>query len=108
MSNYVDTSVYPDALPPIEFLSLSQKADYLHRVLSAFDFGLPPDAATLRLLSGWQEVFDAYALSGSPGYHALRTYFGWSAIEKTPFAGEPAYWRQDALEGRVDGCENRV
>lgn len=108
MSTYVDTSVYPDTTPPTEFFTLSEKADYLHRVLSAFDFGLPPDVDTLRLLSGWREVFDAFVLPGSPGYHALRSYFGWPAVEQAPFPGEPAYLKQDALEGRTDGFENCV
>lgn len=108
MKTYVDTSVYPDTIPPEEFFTLSQKADYLHRVLSAFDFGLPPEAATLRLLAGWREVFDTFVLPGSPGYHALRSYFGWVPVETTPFSGEPAYLKQDAFEGRTDGFENRV
>lgn len=106
--SYVEASVYPDTTPPEEFTSVSQKADHMHRVISAFDFGLPPDAATLRLLSGWREVFDAFALPASPGYHALRTYFGWPAVEKAPFPGEPAYLTQDAFEGRTDGFEDCV
>ena len=108
MSTYVDATVYPDEPPPREFSSLAQKADYVHRVIGAFDFGLPPDAATLRLFSTWRDVFDAFPLAASPGYHALRSYFGWPAIERAPFPGEPAYLRQDAWEGRTDGFEDRV
>ena len=107
MSTIVDASVYPDEPPPKEFTSLAQKADYLHRIVGAFDYGLPPAAATLRLVSKWQEVFDAFPLPGSPGYHALRSYFGWPAIEETPFSAEPAYLKQDALEDREDGFADR-
>jgi hypothetical protein len=108
MSTNIDASVYPDKPPPQELSSLAQKADYLHRIVSAFDFGLPPDAATLRLCSTWQEVFDAFPLPSSPGYHALRSYFGWPAIEKAPFPAEPAYWKLDALEDREDGFADCV
>lgn len=108
MRPQLDASVFPDVGPPEEIFTLSQKADYFHRVLSAFDFGLPPEAATLRLFSGWQEVFDSYPLSGSPGYHALRSYFGWPDVELSPFPGEPTYLKLDAMEGRIDGFENCV
>ncbi len=108
MSKFVDASVYPDDLPPEEFLTVTQKCDYLHRVISAFDFGLPPEEETLRLLSGWREVFDEFPLSGSPGYHALRAYFGWDAVKKDPFPFAPAYYMQDARENRQDGYEDRV
>ena len=108
MKPYVDHSVYPDETPPEEFFSVHQKADYMHRIVSAFDFGLPPDAATLQLLSGWQDVFGAFPLPASPGYHALRSYFGWPPIEKAAFPSPPIYVEQDAREGRTDGCEDRV
>ena len=108
MNIYIDAAVYPDTPPPEEFWTLSQKADYLHRVMSAFDFGLPPDAATLRMFSEWRDVFDAFPLSGSPGFHALRSFFGWPRIEQTPFSGEPAYLKQDDFEGRTDGFETRI
>ena len=108
MSIHIDTTVYPDSIPPTELNELSDKADYLHRVLSAFDFGLPPEADTLRLLSKWREVFDTFQFPSSPGYHALRSYFGWPAVAQAPFPGEPTYLKQDALEGRTDGFENCV
>lgn len=108
MSTYFDATVYPDQIPPEGLVTILQKADYLHRVIGAFDFGIPPDAGTLQLLSGWREVFDAFALPGSPGYHALRSYFGWPSVATIPFPGEPAYLKHDALEGRMDGFENCV
>lgn len=108
MNPPIDGSVYPDVDPPDAFETIEQKADYLHRIVSAFDFGLPPDAATLRLFSSWREVFDAFPLPASPGYHALRMYYGWPAVEKAECQSEPSYLRQDALEGRIDGFESFV
>ena len=108
MKTQIDGSVYPDENVPLEFVTLNQKADYVHRIVSAFDFGLPPDSATLRLFSRWQEVFDAFPLPASPGYHALRSYFGWPEVGREPFPSEPEYIRQDARDGRTDGCEDQV
>lgn len=108
MKLHVDHSVYPDEPAPTEFVTIHQQADYVHRVVSAFDFGLPPDAATLRLFSQWREVFDAFPLPASPGYHALRSYFGWPAVPKDPFPSPPGYLEQDAREGRIDGCVELV
>lgn len=108
MSQTPDTSVYPDRDPPAELITLEQKADYLHRVLAAFDHGIPPTEPTLRIFRDWQEVFDCFPLSGSPAYHALRAYFGWSEVPRTRFFGAPAYQLFDRLEGREDGFEDRV
>lgn len=108
MKLHIDESVYPDETPPTEFFTIHQKADYVHRIVSAFDFGLPPDAATLLLFSRWQEVFDAFPLPASPGYHALRSYFCWPAVKKEPFPSQPSYLKQDTAEGRIDGCEELV
>jgi hypothetical protein len=108
VKSQIDGSVYPDCDPPQVLQTLEQKADYLHRIVAAFDFGIPPDAATLRLLSTWRDVFDAFPLPASPGYHALRSYFAWPESEQAPFPFEPTYLRQDAWESRVDGCEDRV
>jgi hypothetical protein len=105
MKPHVDCSVYPDEAPTTEFFTINQQADYVHRNVSAFDFGLAPDADTLHLFSEWLEVFDAFPLPASPGYHALRSYFGWPAVAKEPFPLEPSYLMQDSVEGRVDGYE---
>ncbi len=104
----LDASVYPDETPPTELIGSAQKADYLQRIVGAFDYGVPPEAPTIRLLSGWRDIFDAYPLLGSPGYHALRAYFGWPELPRERFASEPAYLRQDAFEGRLDGFEDCI
>jgi hypothetical protein len=108
MNVYIDTTVYSDEPAPRELVSLAQKADYVHRVIAAFDFGLPPDAETLQLFSTWRDVFDTFPLAASPGYHALRSFYGWPPIDKDPFSDEPPYLRQDSREGRTDGCEDRI
>jgi hypothetical protein len=108
MTTPIDASVYPDVDPPLELITIEQKADYLHRVLGAFDFGMVPEAATIELFSGWREIFDRFPATGSPGYHALRQFFGWPRVEPTPYFVEPTYLKLDALEGREDGFEDCV
>jgi hypothetical protein len=104
----LDESVYPDVEPPSTLETDEDKADYVHRICSAFDFGVPPEAATILLFEGWKQVFDRFPLSGSPAYHAFRTFFGWAPVERSAFLGEPGYRKLDAAEGREDGCEDRV
>lgn len=104
----LDESVYPDRDPPRELATPEEKADYLHRVCGAFDFGIAPEPATLQLLAQWKDVFDAFPLAHSPAYHALRAHFGWESAERLPYLGEPGYVKLDAAEGREDGFEERV
>jgi hypothetical protein len=104
----IDATVYPDAEPPSELTTDEDKADYVHRICSAFDFGVPPDAPTLRLFAGWKAVFDRFPLSHSPAYHALREWYGWRPVERSMSFGEPGYAKLDAAEGRDDGFEDRV
>ena len=108
MSRVPDSSVYPDREPPRVLTTLDEKAEYLQRVIGAFDRGIPPDEATLRLFSGWNEVFDRFAFRGSPAYHALRSFFGWKAVPRERFFSEPTYLKLDRREGRIDGFEDRV
>lgn len=108
MSTPTDASVYPDEQPPKRFETIEQQADYLHRIVAAFVFGLVPLAATIQQLAGWREVFDRFPLLASPGYHALRTYFGWPEVERAPCFIEPTYVKLDRLEERDDGCEDIV
>jgi hypothetical protein len=108
MSQGLDESLYPDREPPVALTAPAEQAEYLQRVCAAFDFGIPPEAATLRLLAGWEAVFDAFPLAHSPAYHALRACFGWPARERLPYLGVPGYVTLDAGEGRVDGFEDRI
>jgi len=104
----VDASVYPDQDPPLVLETPEDKADYVHRICGAFDFGLPPTADTLVALRAWKEVFDRFPLPASPGYHALRSYYGWEPVARLPALSTPHYRVRDALEGREDGCEHLV
>ena len=108
MDQSLDCSVYPDQDPPKELMSEFQKADYLHRVVTAFDHGVVPDGPTLELLSRFREIFDRYPLNASPAYHALRSVFGWESVERLPFLSEPAYIKFDRVENRTDGCEEAI
>lgn len=108
MTEPVDESVYPDVDPPASLASPEVRADYLQRICGAFDFGIAPERATLELLAHWRDIFDRYPLRASPAYHALRTYYGWPAVEQLPYLGTPAYIKLDRLEGREDGFEDRV
>ena len=104
----VDASVYPDRDPPSELITESQKADYLHRILTAFDYGVLPDETTLDLLVQWKEIFDRHPLHASPAYHALRSFFRWNQVERLPYLMEPTYLKFDRIEGRTDDFEDRI
>jgi hypothetical protein len=104
----LDESVYPDEEPPREFTTAEQKADYVHRICSAFDFGVLPERATIELFSGWKEIFERFQLPHSPAYHAFRSYYGWEPVERLTYFGEPGWLKLDRAEGREDPCESRV
>lgn len=108
MDQNLDGSVYPDQEPPEEFITEAQKADYLHRVIGAFDHGVVPDGPTLTLLSSWKEIFDRYPMNSSPAYAALRNVFGWEETERHPWLGEPTYMKFDRIEGRTDGFADAI
>ena len=107
---YIDQSVYPDTEPPTELLTMEAKADYVHRICSAWDFRIHPEPETFDLFGGWKDVFDRFPLVTSPAYHAFRAWFGWERVP-TPLGlayAEPAYVTLDRLEGRTDPCENMI
>lgn len=109
---YIDHSVYPDvANPPAEFLTMEAKADYVHRICSAWDFGIQPEPETSALFSQWKEVFDAFPVETSPAFHAFREWFGWEpvSIPEGLHFPEPRYKVLDRIEGREeDPCERMV
>ncbi|MBA2432672.1 MAG: hypothetical protein H0V56_11265 [Chthoniobacterales bacterium] len=105
---YIDASLYPDELPPEAASPLSDrdKAEHIHRVCGAWDFGLPPEPETLRTLARWTPILDTFPLPGSLAYHTLRFLF-----QLPPIPGQiletPAE-RADRLEGRSDPVSDRV
>ena len=109
---HVDGSVFPDLdAPPSSFKSIEAMADYVHRICSAWDYGVQPDAETFALFSGWKDVFDRFPLPVSPAYHAIRAWLGWENVPVPPglHAPTPRYVEYDRLEGRADDpCEGQV
>jgi hypothetical protein len=96
---YIDQSVYSDIDPPSELLTLEAKADYLHRICSAWDFRIHPEPETFAVLREWKQVFDRFPLVTSPAYHAFRAWFGWERVPRPAGLAyaEPAYVTWTAL-----------
>jgi hypothetical protein len=108
----IDGSVYPDRESlPRSLDTFEDRADYVHRVCSAWDYGVPPDPETFALFSGWKDVFDRVPIVTSPAYHAMRGWFGWEPIPVPPGLHPPVppYLQYDRLEGRPDDpCEDWI
>ena len=112
MSVFIDHSVYPDLdEPPRELATDYDKADYVHRVCTAWDFGIMPDPETFELFLGWKDIFDRFPVATSPAYHAFRDGFRWNKIPWPEGIRPPTpRWEiQDRIEGRPpDPCENMI
>jgi hypothetical protein len=104
---WIDQSVYPDLeVPPDDLPAREDKADYVHRICCAWDFGIIPDQETFALFSAWKEIFDSFPLGGSPAYHTFRRLFRWE-----PVAGSilrATYEVSDLREGRTDPCVDLI
>jgi hypothetical protein len=109
---YIDQTVYPDlSEPPTALISTQDKAEYVHRVCTAWDHHVHPEPATFHLFSTWKEVFDQYPVLTSPGYHAFRAWFGWEpiAVPVDLPPPTPLYVHLDRLEDRpADPCERMI
>ncbi len=112
MSLEIDQSVYPDLdHPPKALESLEAKADYVHRICSAWDFGVHPDVATFDLFTRWRDVFDQFPVTTSPAYHAFRSWFRWPTLDMPEGVPTmtPRWLHMDRLEGRpTDPCEKMI
>lgn len=105
---YIDHSVYPDLdAPPDRLGTAGERADYVHRICAAWDFGIVPELETFALLRRWREVFDRHSLPHSPAYHAFRGWFGWPEVEKGEVL-ETYAERLDRREGRDDPCRTML
>lgn len=105
---YIDHSVYPDLeVLPDSLERPEDRADYIHRICAAWDFGIVPEPQTFRLFRTWRAVFDAYTLPHSSAYHAFRAWFGWPAAEKGTII-ETYAERLDHREGRDDPCASML
>lgn len=105
----LDHSVYPEmSRPPDALRTVAEKADYLHRVCAACDFGIFPERADWDRFAAWRDVFNAHPLPDSPAYHAFRTRYGWPPVPRGKCALVPPWRLQDLREGRTDPCEHAV
>jgi hypothetical protein len=108
----IDGSVYPDTDgPPQSLDSPEARADYVHRVCSAWDYGVTPVAETFELFSGWKDIFDRFPIVTSPAYQAMRLWFRWDPVPLPPglHPAVPRYVEYDRVEGRgADVCENWI
>ena len=105
----LDHSVYPDlAEPPLELIDDGDKADYVHRICGAWDFGVPPWPETVTLFSGWKDIFDRFPIPQSPSYHAFRDWFGWESVPRAEWFGQCAWELLDTFEDRKDPCDGLV
>lgn len=104
----IDHSVYPDLdVPPQRLATPEERADYVHRICAAWDFGIVPERETFALFRAWREVFDRFPLPHSPAYHAFRSWFGWPRAQKGTLL-ETTAERLDRREGRSDPCRDRL
>lgn len=110
--DFIDHGVYPDLDEPPDVLETTEaRADYVHRICSAWDYGVHPEPETFVLFERWKEVFDRFPVPTSPGYHAFRSWFGWPpvAFPANVNGPIPRYLVLDRLEGRdADPCERMV
>jgi hypothetical protein len=105
---YIDHSVYPDlSVLPDDLVTPGDRADYVHRICSAWDYGIVPEPETFRLFRSWRGVFDRYPLPHSPAYHAFRSWFGWPDAERGTVL-ETTAERLDRREGRTDPCADML
>jgi hypothetical protein len=91
----IDGSLYPDEPPPAVLESLAERVDFLARLCSAWDFGILPDAETLREIRRrrWRAAVDRCQLLTSPTYHLVRK---WHRLRPLPFLGSiPASISED-------------
>jgi hypothetical protein len=105
----LDHSVYPDLeSPPDDLPTPEEKADYVHRICGAFDFGIFPERDDWLLFAGWREIFDRFPLPHSPAYHTFRARYRWPEVARGSHGLTPGWKIADLHEGREDPCENMV
>ncbi len=86
MRPWLDGSLYPDVPVPAELRSLEDRADFIARLCSAWDFGVLPRAETVDEIRkpDWRAAVDACRLLTSPAYHRLRR---WHGLPEEPYLG---------------------
>ena len=102
---YIDQSLYPDEAPPdaeLGPLTDSEKAEHIHRVCAAWEFGLLPEEETFQTLAAWKDIFERFPLSNSIAYHTFRFLLRLPSLPGEIL--EAPYERLDREEGRSDPC----
>jgi len=87
MQTWIDGSLYPDTKIPEDLLTLSDRVDFLARLLGAWDFGILPRQETVDVIRrpDWREAVEACRMLTSPAYHLLRS---WHGLEPLPYLGQ--------------------
>jgi hypothetical protein len=86
MPSWIDSTLYPDTEPPEALETMGDRADFVARLCSAWDFGLLPYPETVDEIRRprWREAVETCRLLTSPTYHLLRT---WHGLETLPYLG---------------------
>jgi len=95
----IDHSVYPDIEHGEDFEDDGDRADYVMRVCAAWDFGVPPERATVALFREWRSIFDRFPLPHSPSYHAFRATYRWPML---PIPESPLLTRWEKIDAREE------
>jgi hypothetical protein len=100
-TDWIDGRYFPEEPVPERIESLWGKVDYVVRVCSAWDFGLPPRAEVFRelLRPSWKEAVAEAKLLTSCAYHLLLEQHG---LPPVPYLG-PRF-----PEILADPCLDRV
>jgi hypothetical protein len=84
---WLDGALYPDEPAPEVLETLPDRVDFLARLCAAWDFGLLPEAETVKEIkrSEWRPAVEACRLLTSPAYHLLRR---WHKLAPLPYLGQ--------------------
>lgn len=95
MTFEIDGALYPDVSPPERLETDADRADFITRLCTAWDFGIVPDAETVVevLRPSWRTAIDLGRVLSSASYHFLRRRHG---LPDLPFLVDvPADIRED-------------
>ena len=87
MRSWIDGSLYPDRSVPRTLRTLDDRVDFLARLCAQWDFGVLPEAATIREIrrKPWRRAVQACEMFTSPAYHLLRS---WHQLPPEPYWGD--------------------
>lgn len=99
---WIDGALYPDLDElPAQLKTPEERADFIARLCSAWDFGILPLPETIAEVRRpeWREAVDRCRLLTSHTYHLLRH---WHGLAPLPYLGfVPAFVRDDPCLSRV-------